>query len=139
MAVVMGALGAVQIAAIASEPLPMKKGGLVKSGSGGIEAQIGEGAEDEIVLPMKTGVRALADALMERLGEIELPKFKAPRLTYAGAGEGAEGSVMRGGAINLHIGTFIGDESGLKELERRLLNIRISEQQRKGQEYYAYR
>ena len=139
MAVVMGALGAVQIAAIASEPLPMKKGGLVKSGTGGIEAQIGEGAEDEIVLPMKTGVRALADALMERLGEIELPKFKTPRLAYAGAGGGSDGSVMRGGAINLHIGTFIGDESGLKELERRLLNIRISEQQRKGQEYYAYR
>lgn len=137
MAAVMAGLGAIQIAAIATEPLPMKKGGLVKSGSGGVEAQIGEGAEDEIVLPMKTGVRALADALVERLKEIEIPSIKMPRFAYSGGA--TDNSIMRSSGINLHIGTLIADESGLKELERRLLNLRISEQQRKGQQYYGYR
>lgn len=140
MAILYGALGAAQIGVIASQPLPMAKGGLVKSGSGGIQTEIGEGKEDEIVLPMKTGVAALADALMNKLSELKFPDI-VPQQQFATAGGGTltSGGSSRGGDINLHIGTLVADESGLKELERRLYKIRASEDQRKGRANYGYR
>jgi len=139
MAILYGALGAFQIGAIASEPIPMKTGAYVKGNRGGVQAEIGEGDQDEIVLPMKTGVQALADALINKLSQIEIPTLRAPQLAFAGGGGGGSFSGGGGGSVNLHIGTLIADEFGLKELERRLLNVRVAEQQRKGQEYYGYR
>lgn len=140
MAIIVGAMGAAQIAVIASQPLPLARGGLIKSGKGGIQAEIGEGTEDEMVLPMKTGVQVLADALMDKLSEFKIPTF-APQqqLAMAGGGTLTTGSGYRGGDINLHIGTLVADDSGLKELERRLYKLRASEDQRKGRANYGYR
>lgn len=132
MAVLMGILGAVQIAAIASEPEPLAKGGMIKAGRGGIEAQIGEGREDELVLPMKTGVQALADALVDKFSAIEVPRPAIQSVAFAGAGGGAGSVGGRGNDVHLHIGTLIADDSGLKELEQTLLQFRVSNDQRKG-------
>ena len=137
---IMGALGIAQIALIASQPLPMKRGAFVKGGRGGVQAEIGEGTQDEIVLPMKTGVQALADALVTKLSEFKLPSVMTmPRLAMAGGGTMATGGGNRNSQLILHIGTLIADEGGIKELERRLEPYRISDQQRKGREDYGNR
>ena len=136
---IMGALGAAQIALIASEPLPMRRGAYVKGGHGGVQAEIGEGQDDEIVLPMKTGVQALAEALVNKLNEIKLPEIRTPRLAMAGGGTMTTGAGSNKIENHYHIGTLIADESGLKELERRLGPYRIADQQRKGRAYYGGR
>jgi len=133
MAIIYGVMGAVQIAAIASQPLPLARGGMVKAGRGGVEAQIGEGSQDELVLPMKTGVQALADALILKLSSIELPKLITPSIAFDGAG-GSMGSRSASGEVHLHIGTLVADDSGLKELEQTLLQFRVSNEMRKGRE-----
>jgi len=138
-AAIMGALGIAQIALIASEPLPMRRGAYVKGGHGGVQAEIGEGTDDEIVLPMKTGVQALAEALVNKLSEFKLPEIRTPALAMAGGGTMTTGGNNSGGDVHMHIGTLIADESGLKELERRLGPYRIADQQRKGRAYYGGR
>lgn len=140
MMILMGILGAAQIATIASEPIPMRRGAYVKGGRGGVQAEVGEGIEDEMVLPMKTGVQALAEALINKLNEIKVPEIAAPRLAIAGGGTvTAGGAYTKSGEFHLHIGTLIADETGLKELERRLSPYRVSDQQRKGRAYYGGR
>lgn len=135
MAILVGVMGAIQIAAIASQPLPLKKGGLAKSKSGGIDATIAEGGQDELILPMKTGVQALAEALMEKLRAIEMPKLSAPQLAFAGSGGGSfSGSGSGRGEVHLHIGTLVADDSGLKQLERVLFNFRVADEMRKGRD-----
>lgn len=136
---IMGALGIAQIALIASEPLPMRRGAYVRGGRGGVQAEIGEGSQDEIVLPLKTGVQALADALIGKLNEIKLPETAMPRLALAGGGTMAAGGGSRSVENHFHIGTLIADESGIKELERRLNPYRISDEQRKGRLYHGSR
>lgn len=128
MAALTGVLGAVQIAAIASQPLPFAEGGFIKSGRGGVQGLVGEGKEDEIIFPLKTGVMHLADALVGKLAEISNVR---PGAALAVAGGGG-GRVTH--ETHLHIGTFIGDKAGLKELERQLIPIRVAEEQRKGDE-----
>jgi hypothetical protein len=108
----------------------MAKGGLVKGNQGGIEAQVGEGREDELVFPLKTGIQVLADALMEKLRSIELPTFAMPGPSFAMAGGG--GSERGGNHYHFHVGMLIADDSGIKEFERRARTIRISEAQRRG-------
>lgn len=125
MAALTGVLGAVQIGAIAAQPLPFAKGGLVKGSRGGVVGEIGESTQDELILPMKTGVVALADALVGKLSEMTSPRM--PQMAMATGGGGR--TVYEN---HYHIGTFIGDDEGLKELDRRLLPFRISEDQRKG-------
>lgn len=138
MAVLMGVLGAAQVALIASKPLPaLAEGGLIRGGRGGTTALVGEGHDDELVLPMRTGAEALAEALTRRLSEISLPEPRqggetaraetVPAVAFATAGGPAGGR-----AVHLHIGTLIADNFGLKMLERRLRDIRIGEDQRRG-------
>jgi len=133
MAILYGVMGAVQIAAIASEPIPAAKGAMVKSGGGGIITQVGEGKEDELILPMKTGVQALVDAFIEKISSIE-PTKPAPSLAFAGAGGGVRVGRGRINEVHMHIGTLIADDSGLKELEQTLLQFRVSNEMRKGRE-----
>jgi len=124
LAGIVGAMGAAQTAAIAAQPIPLKEGALIKGNRGGILAQIGEGAEDELVLPIKTFWRGLRD----QFTGMGLPSFAAPAPAMAGAG-----MRMRPVENHYHIGTLVADDRGLKELERRQSKFRISEAQRMGQ------
>jgi len=119
-ALLFGALGIAQIAMIAAQPMPFAEGGLVKSNPGtGIVAQIGEGKQDELVMPMETGASMLADNIMRKvnqLGGAMLPKRQGGKEVHN----------------HFHIGTLIADEFGLKNLERKLRGFRVSENQRTG-------
>jgi len=55
-------------------------------------------------------------------------------LAYAGAaaGRGSPSVTVRRSETHVHIGTFIGDEAGLRELERRLRPVREQEENRRG-------
>jgi hypothetical protein len=95
-------------------------GSFVEGGHGGVVAQIGEGRQDEIVMPLKTGIQALADGIISRMNEFMGAR---PTLAFAGAG---------GRSYTFQIGTLIADDRGIKELQRRLSQFEISEGQRKG-------
>jgi len=131
-AVIIGLLALAQTAVVLSKPIPARKGLFVKGDRGGIQAEVGEGRQDELILPMKTGVQALAEALVNKLSEFKLPEIRAPQFAMAGGGTMTAGNNHRGGDMHLHIGTLIADEAGLKALERRLDPYRISNEQRKG-------
>ncbi len=123
LSILVGALGVAEGVAVATAPLPFQEGALIKGSERGVAGLVGEENQDELIFPLEQGIGLFIDGLMERLAEIEIPAFGTPAL--AGAGGPAR-------TVNLNIGTFIGDERGLKELERRLDTIRIAENQRKG-------
>ncbi len=122
LSIAVGALGLVQLGIAAATPLPLAKGGLIRSdGSGtGVVAEVGEGREDEIVLPMKTGAAELANNIMGKI-----------------RGVGADISSRaksRGGEIHnhFHVGTLIANESGIKKFAKKVNKYTIAEQQRTG-------
>lgn len=127
LAGIIGTLGAIQIGMIAAQPLPFKEGALIKGGKGGVTGIIGEARDDEIIMPLKAGVMALADALIDRLSDLAAVGA-VPVPAAAGAGE--FGNTVY--ETHMHIGTFVGDQEGLKELEKLLLPIRNSESLRRG-------
>lgn len=129
-AVIMAGIGAAQIAIVASKPLPMKEGALIKGDRGGIVAQVGESKDDELILPMRKGAIEIAKEVVGQISNIVMPKLSTPQFAMAGA----NGNILSQRPINLNIGTLIADDHGLKELERRLYNFRNSEAQRKGAE-----
>lgn len=118
-----GVLGGIQTALIASQPIPFAKGAFVKGKRGGIVGEIAEGQEDEIVFPLKTGIKELAAGIVNTIRQFELPTM-APSFAMAGGGRSVE--------YHMHVGTLIADERGLKELERRQSQFRIAEAQRIG-------
>ena len=154
MAALIAASVAAQIALIIAKPIPFKKGGLVKGNRGGIQAEIGEGKEDELVFPLHTGIKALVDALIREVSGRRSERNRLPTLgaTIGGAAAMAGGirytgsvyspsqiqtasstnSSSGGGDVHWHIGTLIADDRGLKQLERKMLPHRISENQRRG-------
>lgn len=119
LAVILGALGAVQIGLIASQPLPMAKGKYIKGRRGGVVAEIGEGQDNELVFPLKRGVEEMVPILLDKLNSV------SPRNIY-------EGATNNNQQIHYNFGTVIADESGLLELERLLYKHRIAENQRRG-------
>jgi len=132
MAAIVAALGIAQIAIIAAQPLPLQKGAMVKGNRGGVQAEVGEGEEDELVLPMRTGVGILADMIIEKLSNLSLPWKEMSRFAMAPGGYQGGGVGMGGGEINLNIGVLIADDGGLKKLEKALLPFRVAEEQRRG-------
>lgn len=134
LAIIMGLLGAAQIALIAAQPLPkLAKGATIRSKEGGTHAILGEGAEDEAVLPMKTGIKELVNGIISGLSGAVLPSGIPQKV--AGAASAASATPFGNTIINWHIGTLIADDKGLKELDKRLDRFRIAERQRKGIEY----
>jgi len=115
MAGVVGALGAAQIGVIESTPEPFAAGGLVQGGRGGVYSQIGEGKQDELVLPLETGTQRLASDLSDML---------------QGQSASAAAPVQR--PVNIYVGTLVADKHGLKELERQLSKVRVEENRRIG-------
>lgn len=124
---VIGGIGAAQAAIVAAKPIPLAKGGLIKRTQGGVNTIIGEGKEDEIVIPLKTGVMQLADSLYSKVQEMSLNGIGAPAV--AGMGRVVENT--------WNIGTLVADDRGIKELERRQRKFRVEEDQRRGREVYA--
>jgi hypothetical protein len=112
------------IAAVAKKGIESFAGGaFVQGGRGGVLAQVGEGRQSEIVMPMNSGIQALAEGIINRLNS-----FSSPMPALALAGGGGYGRTE----THLHIGTLIADDRGLKELDRRMAQYRILEQQRRG-------
>lgn len=130
MAAIVGAMGAAKVALIQSQPLPqLADGGLIRSRSGGMDVTVGEGAEDELVLPMRRGAEELAQNIVRAIGNLASPfTSPAPSLAAAGPGFGSARPVQH----VWNIGTLIADDFGMKELERRLLEFRVAEEKRKG-------
>jgi len=109
MGIAIGALGAAQIAVVASEPEPFYDGGLIRGSPAGINAQIGERNQDELVMPLDRGVDMLADRLDSRGG--------GDTYSYQ---------------VDIHVGTMIADEHGIKQLGRKIREVIISEDRRTG-------
>jgi TP901 family phage tail tape measure protein len=128
LAGIIGGIGLLQEAIVASRPIPLKEGGMVRGGRGGVTGQIGEGSEDELITPMESGVdifaRKIVDASRRMFGA------GSPGLAFAGAADRHQKAIEH----HWHIGTLVADDRGLKEMERRLGGFRVSEAQRKGQE-----
>jgi hypothetical protein len=132
--VAMGILGAAQIAVVASKPLPMAKGGLVKGGRGGVLAEVGEAESDEIVIPLRTGLDTFANMFIDKIKAIAMPDMSFGGMgSPAMAGAGGNNYQGRPTEHHWHIGTLIADDRGIKELERRQKSFRVSESQRMGE------
>lgn len=127
MAIIVGALGIAQIAIAVAQPMPLAEGGLIKSSPGkGVMGQIGEGTQDELVLPMKTGVEELANNLIGKLSSM-------------GAGVSIAGAVkavpIKARELHLHIGMLIADEFGIKTFAKKINKYLVAESQRTGGAY----
>jgi len=123
---IMGALGAAQTIAIASKPIPLANGGIARSTDGGITAQIAEGGQDEAIVPMKTGVKEIAAAIVDAIDQTGRLNLVAPTAAVSGGGNSPVYNTV------WKIGTLVADDSGIKELERRQARFRFHEAQRLG-------
>jgi ABC-type proline/glycine betaine transport system permease subunit len=120
---VIGTLGTAQAAVVAAQPIPLAKGGFVESVPGGVNTIVGEGRQDELVLPLETGVDMMVNKLVEGIGSADRAISPASAI----------GSTTYVTENHYHIGTLVGDDSGYKQLERRLELYRTSELSRRGQ------
>ena len=111
MATAVAGFGLAQLGTIASTPEPFAAGALIRGGRGGVHGLVGEGQENELILPMETGVEKLAAELNAR------------QLTHSPAS---------GNTVTINVGTLIADDRGIKELERRMRQYRIAEDRRTG-------
>lgn len=109
------AIGAAQTAIVASQSLPFAEGGYVKSTAGGVNARLAEAGQDELVLPMQTGVDILVSKIVNAI--------KSPDATK-------NNSIISSGGITLQIGTLIADDFGMKHLARDLQKYFTSENNR---------
>lgn len=117
-----GALGLAQAGIVASRPIPeLAEGGVIKKRHGGVLVNTAEAGEDEGFIPMKKGTASIADAI---IGSMRRYDNNVPVGTAAGAG------AMN--TVSLNVGTLIADDAGIRELERRLKVVRISENNRMG-------
>lgn len=110
MAGAISALGAAQATLVLTEPEPFYDGGLIRGSPAGINAQIGERNQDELVMPLDRGVEMLADKLDAR-------GSTGDTYTYQ---------------VDVHVGTMIADEHGIKQLGRKIREVIVSEDRRTG-------
>ena len=124
---VVSALGAAQAAIVAAKPIPLQKGGYTEGSPTGSFAMFGERNTEELVLPLDIGVNKLASALVDKLNMMSQSGDTAAALTGAKSNKN----------FTLNIGTFIGDDRGIKELTRKIIPIINHENQRKGIPVYG--
>lgn len=130
MAGILTALGLAKVGFIAAQPLPqLAEGALIKQSQGGTAVVVGEGRDDETVLPMRKGAIAIADRIMENLSATIFPAYNRPAMAMPGGGSVA----MRPIEQHIHFGTVITTKGGLKELERKLYEVRAGENTRRGE------
>ena len=129
-------LGLGLVAAIAAKPLPaLAEGGLIRQRSGGVQAIVGEGGDDELVLPMRKGAHEIANRIVDRMEGVSSPSSGGTRPTRGRAGgERNQRKQIRPIQHVWNIGTLVADDEGIKELERRQLSFRVAEEQRKGED-----
>jgi len=122
LSVAVGILGTVQLGIAAATPIALAEGGLIRSdGSGsGVIAEVGEGKEDEIVLPMKTGAAELAKNIFG--------KMKGGGSDFSSKPRSKATEVHN----HYHIGTLIADEFGIKKFAKKVNKYTVAEQQRTG-------
>ena len=132
MAGVVGGLGVVQTGLIAAQPLPeLAKGGLATSAT---QAIIGEGVDDEAILPLNQQVYAsIAEGIIAQLA-----KFAAPAHATATAGGSSallsETSSGSADGVHLHFHDLvIADEIGVKKLARKIDKALMDEKARRGE------
>jgi TP901 family phage tail tape measure protein len=116
---VLSGIGAAQSALITAMPVPAAEGAFIKSRPGGTIVQAGEGRENEVVFPLKTGVKEMVNALIQSISSMPF------------------GSVNNVGSSvatvnHWHIGTLVADDRGCKELERRMSPYSVMDADRKG-------
>ncbi len=119
LSLVIAGLGLAEGIAVATTPIPLAEGALVRSDPGkGVIAQVGEGKQDEIVLPMKTGAIELANNIVGKMTALgsDIPRRAVPNIIEQ----------------HYHIGTLIADEFGLKQLSKKLNKYTVAENQRTG-------
>lgn len=131
LSIAIGVLGAAEAATVVARPLPMARGALVPAQSGGVLAQVGEGREDEIVMPVESGISKIVNGIMGKMAEFKMPSIAMPG-GFGIAAAGAGGGHAYSPSVTLQVGTLIADETGLKNLERKLNRVRIGENQRRG-------
>lgn len=121
LTVLIGLLGAAQTAVVASKPIPAAKGAMVESSPGrGAIMQVGEGYQDEVVLPLQSGIKAIVAGMMMEMG-----KLTGGTTIYNNSNTSTR-------PVYLTIGTLVADDTGLKELENRMSRVRVLEAQRMG-------
>jgi hypothetical protein len=131
MAGVVGGLGVVQTGLIAAQPLPeLAKGGLATSAT---QAIIGEGVDDEAILPLNQQVFAsIAEGIIAQLA-----KFAPPaHATAAGGGSTMLSESSSGSADGVHLhfhDLVIADEIGVKKLARKIDKALMDEKARRGE------
>lgn len=125
LAGIIGGIGLVQEALVLARPIPMAEGGIAKARRGGYYANIAESGEDEGIIPLRTGIPAIADAI---INNIRSATAGLPELAVAGSTYNSNYNRP----VNIHVGTMIADEYGIKQLERRLYDARIAENERRG-------
>lgn len=114
----------------ALQAIGLAEGGLVTSP---IAAVLGEGDDDEVVMPLTKGIELLAEGLLAKLAQISAFSFNQPALATATPASIQNNSNLNS-SIHLHVGVLVADEHGIKQLERRLSKYRIAEAQRRGEE-----
>jgi len=121
MAGITAALGIAQLAIAVATPIPFAKGGLVRSDPGtGIIAQIGEGAQDEVVLPMKTGALEIARGIMGAMGSVG-----------GGLASGAR-SVVSETHVHFHTGVLVASDYSVKKFSKEINKHIVANNQRTG-------
>lgn len=116
--IAIGALSAIEAGIVAAKPIPAAKGAFIPSQRNGVVTQVGEGKEDEVVFPLHTGVKAMVDELISQVSSAPMSSPISRQTS--------------GDNYHVHVGTLIADDYGLKELERRMTRITVTESQRMG-------
>lgn len=128
-------LGAIQAGLVAATPLPeLAEGATITSSPGGANVIVGEGKQDELILPMRTGLNELVNGVVSGVKNL----FTTPVLpsSLAGAQAAPVGGVFQGpgpGTTVLQVGTIIATDSSYRELWRKLKPFGIKEGNRTGQ------
>lgn len=130
------AIGIGLVAAVASKPLPaLAEGAYIPQTPGGRQVRVSEGNDAEAILPMRKGTAEIARGILDKIGNVFSPgdsHGSRPAFARAGGGGSSRGRQLRPIQHVWHIGTLVADNAGIKELERRQLSFRVSEEQRKG-------
>jgi hypothetical protein len=114
MAGLVGALGAAELAVIVSEPEPFEAGAMIQGGRGGVRGLVGEGRQDELILPLETGTQRLADDLIARMG---------------GGGETVNNVHY---TVNVNAGTLVADDYSAKQFARKINAFIVADNVRRG-------
>jgi len=125
---IVGGLGLLQAAAVASRPVPqLKKGGIAKRRSGGRLVNVAEGGQDEGIIPMRTGIPKIAEAIMSNVSKIAMPS--ASRTSGQSILSGQSGDTI----IHNHFhGNFIGNKSALRDFSNTIGKYQGNEATRLG-------